>query len=83
MKTILKESLCGFCSELNEVKGMKGHFSAIVLNDSTVELYFNERAFDNVTNEDSRAYKKFEKLLNKYSLEYDLIRYKCIEVYER
>ena len=29
------------------------------------------------------AYKKFEKLLDKYSLEYDIIRYKCIEVCER
>ena len=80
---MLKENLNEFCLELNEVKGIKGHFSAIVLNDSTVELYFNEKAFDNITNEGSRAYKKFEKLLNKYSLEYDLIRYKCIEVCKR
>ena len=80
---MLKENLNEFCLELNEVKGIKENFSAIVLNDSTVELYFNEKAFDNITNEGSRAYKKFEKLLNKYSLEYDLIRYKCIEVCKR
>ena len=80
---MLKENLNEFCLELNEVKGIKGHFSAIVLNDSTVELYFNEKAFNRVTDENNRVYKKFEKLLDKYSLEYDIIRYKCIEVCER
>ena len=33
-------------------------------------------------NENGRPYKKFKKLLDKYDLEYDLIRYKCIEVWE-
>ena len=80
---MLKENLNEFCLELNEVKGMKGNFSAIVLNDHTIELYFNEKAFNRVTDEDNRVYKKFEKLLDKYSLEYDIIRYKCIEVCER
>ena len=80
---MLKENLYEFCLELNEVKGMKGKFSAIVLNDYTVELYFNEKAFDRITDENNRVYKKFEKLLDKYNLEYDIIRYKCIEVCER
>ena len=81
MKTTLKENLYGFCLELNEVKGM--NFSVIALDDCTVELHFNEKAFDLVTDENSRAYKKFEKLLGKYNLEDDLIRYKCIEVSEK
>ena len=82
MKTTLKENLYGFCLELNEVKGI-GNFSVIALDDCTVELHFNEKAFDLVTDENSRAYKKFEKLLGKYNLEDDLIRYKCIEVSEK
>ncbi len=82
MKTTLKENLYGFCLELNEVKGI-GNFSVIALDDCTVELHFNEKAFDIVTDENSRACKKFEKLLDKYNLEDDLIRYKCIEVSEK
>ena len=46
------------------------------------ELYFNDKAFAHMNNENSRPYKKFKKLLDKYDLEYDLIRYKCIEVWE-
>ena len=65
------------------MKGIKENFSAIILNDHTIELYFNEKAFNRVTDENNRVYKKFEKLLDKYSLEYDIIRYKCIEVCER
>ena len=82
MKTTLKESLYEFCLELNKVKGI-GNFSVIALDDSTLELHFNEKAFDLVTDENSRACKKFEKLLDKYGLEDDLIRYKCIEVSEK
>ena len=81
MKTTLKESLYGFCLELNEVKGM--NFSVIALNDTTVELHFDEKAFDLVTDDNSKACKKFEKLLGKYNLVDDLIRYKCIEVSEK
>ena len=77
----MKKNLYVFCLELNEVKGM--NFSVIALDDHTVELHFNEKAFDLVTDENSRAYKKFEKLLGKYNLEDDLIRYKCIEVSEK
>ena len=80
---MLKENLNEFCLELNKVKGIKEKFSAIILNDHTIELYFNEKAFNRVTDENNRVYKKFEKLLDKYSLEYDIIRYKCIEVCER
>ena len=80
---MLKENLNEFCLELNKVKGIKENFSAIILNDHTIELYFNEKAFNRVTDENNRIYKKFEKLLDKYSLEYDIIRYKCIEVCER
>ena len=82
MKTTLKESLYEFCLELNKVKGI-GNFSVIALDNCTVELHFNEKAFDIVTDENSRACKKFEKLLDKYGLEDDLIRYKCIEVSEK
>ena len=77
----MKKNLYDFCLELNEVKGM--NFSVIALDDHTVELHFNEKAFDLVTDENSRACKKFEKLLDKYNLEDDLIRYKCIEVSEK
>ena len=80
---MLKENLNEFCLELNKVKGIKENFSAIILNDHTIELYFNEKAFNRVTDENNRVYKKNEKLLDKYSLEYDIIRYKCIEVCER
>ena len=80
---MLKENLNEFCLELNKVKGIKEKFSAIILNDHTIELYFNEKAFNRVTDENNRVYKKFEKLLDKYNLEYDIIRYKCIEVCER
>ena len=68
---MLKENLNEFCLELNKVKGIKENFSAIILNDHTIELYFNEKAFNRVTDENNRVYKKFEKLLDKYSLEYD------------
>ena len=75
------KNLYDFCLELNKVESLKGSFLVIVLNDSTVELHFiNEKAFDLVTDDNSRACKKFEKLLGKYNLEYDLIRYKCIEI---
>ena len=79
MKTTLK----GFCQELNKVQGLKEGFKVIALDDSTVELHFNEKAFDLVTDENSRTCKNFEKLLGKYNLEDDLIRYKCIEVSEK
>ena len=74
------KNLYDFCLELNKVESLKGSFLVTVLNDSTVELHFNEKAFDLVTDENSRACKKFEKLLEKYSLVDDLIRYKCIEI---
>ena len=77
----MKKNLYGFCSELNKVEGM--NFSVIALNDSTAELHFDEMAYDLVTDDNSRACKKFEKLLKKYNLEDDLIRYKCIEVSEK
>ena len=80
---MLKENLNELCLELNKVKSKKENFSAIILNDHTIELYFNEKAFNRVTDENNRVYKKFEKLLDKYSLEYDIIRYKCIEICER
>ena len=77
----MTKNLYDFCLELNEVKGM--NFSVIALDDHTAELHFNEKAFDLVTDENSRACKKFEKLLGKYNLEHDLIRYKCIDVSEK
>ena len=83
MKTTLKENLYNFCQEMNRMQWIKGNFSVIALDNCTVELHFNEKAFDIVTDENSRACKKFEKLLDKYGLEDDLIRYKCIEVSEK
>ena len=80
MKNNLNENLYEFCMELNTVRFIKEKFSAIILDDSRIELYFTDKAFANICNENSRASKKFEKLLNKYNLEYDLIRYKCIEI---
>ena len=82
MKITLNENLYNFCQELNNVQWIKGKFSAIVLDTWRVELYFNDKAFAHIDNENSRPYKKFKKLLDKYDLEYDLIRYKCIEVWE-
>ncbi len=82
MKITLNENLYNFCQELNNVQWIKGKFSAIVLDTWRVELYFNDKAFAHMDNENSRPYKKFKKLLDKYDLEYDLIRYKCIEVWE-
>lgn len=82
MKITLNENLYNFCQELNNVQWIKGKFSAIVLDTWRVELYFNDKAFAHIDNENSRPYKKFKKLLDKYNLEYDLIRYKCIEVWE-
>ena len=76
----MKKILYDFCLELNKVKSLKGSFSVIALNDSTVELHFNEKAFDLVTDDNGRTCKKFEKLIEKYSLVDDLIRYKCIEI---
>lgn len=80
MKNNLNENLCDFCMELNNMRFIKENFSVIILDDSRIELYFTERVFTDIYNENSRAGKKFEKLLNKYSLESDLIRYKCIEI---
>ena len=82
MKITLNENLYNFCQDLNNVQWIKGKFSAIVLDTWRVELYFNDKAFAHIDNENSRPYKKFKKLLDKYDLEYDLIRYKCIEVWE-
>ena len=82
MKIKLNENLYNFCQELNNVQWIKGKFSVIVLDTWRVELYFNDKAFAHIDNENSRPYKKFKKLLDKYDLEYDLIRYKCIEVWE-
>ena len=77
----MEKNLYDFCLELNKVESLKGSFLVTVLNDSTVELHFiNEKVFDLVTDDNSRACKKFEKLLGKYNLEDDLIRYKCIEI---
>ena len=83
MKNNLNENLYNFCMELNNVRFINVKFSAIILDNNRIELYFTERAFTNIYNENSRAGRKFEKLLNKYSLESDLIRYKCIEVREK
>ena len=74
----MNKKLYDFCLELNKVKGM--NFSVIALDDHTVELHFNEKAFDLVTDDNGRTCKKFEKLIEKYSLVDDLIRYKCIEI---
>ena len=82
MKITLNENLYNFCQDLNNVQWIKENFSVIVLDTWRVELYFNDKAFAHIDNENSRAYKKFKKLLDKYDLEYDLIRYKCIEVWE-
>ena len=77
----MEKNLYDFCLELNKVESLKGSFLVTVLNDNTVELHFiNEKVFDLVTDDNSRACKKFEKLLGKYNLVDDLIRYKCIEI---
>ena len=82
MKITLNENLYNFCQDLNNVQWIKENFSVIVLDTWRVELYFNDKASAHIDNENSRPYKKFKKLLDKYDLEYDLIRYKCIEVWE-
>ena len=82
MKITLNENLYNFCQDLNNVQWIKENFSVIVLDTWRVELYFNDKAFAHMNNENGRPYKKFKKLLDKYDLEYDLIRYKCIEVWE-
>ena len=80
MKNNLNENLHKFCMELNNARFIKENFSVIILDNSRIELYFTDKAFTDIYNKNSRASKKFEKLLNKYSLESDLIRYKCIEI---
>lgn len=80
MKNNLNENLRKFYMELNNVRFIKENFSAIILDDDGIELHFTEEAFTDIYNKNSRTSKKFEKLLNKYSLESDLIRYKCIEI---
>ena len=82
MKITLNENLYNFCQDLNNVQWIKENFSVIVLDTWRVELYFNDKAFTHMDNENGRPYKKIKKLLDKYDLEYDLIRYKCIEVWE-
>ena len=80
MTITLNKDLYNFCEELNDTQLMKGKFSAIVLDECRVELYFTDEVFSRMDNENSRTYRKFKKLLDKYDLEYDLIRYKCFEV---
>ena len=80
MKINLNEDLYNFCIELNNVQFIKEKFSAIILDGFRVELYFNDKSFTHMINENSRAYKKFKKLLDKYELESNLIKYKCIEI---
>ena len=80
MKNNLNENLRKFYMELNNARFIKENFSAIILDDDGIELYLSDEAFTDIYNENSRVGRKFEKLLNKYSLESDLIRYKCIEI---
>ena len=76
----LNKDLYNFCEELNDTQLMKGKFSATVLDECRVELHFTDEVFSRIDNESSRTYRKFKKLLDKYDLAYDLIRYRCFEV---
>ena len=64
MKNNLNENLHKFCMELNNVRFIKENFSVIILDNSRIELYFTDKAFTDIYNENSRAGRKFEKLLN-------------------
>ena len=76
----MNKILCDFCTEVNKIKTLKGSFIVRDLNDSTIELQFNENAFDLIIDNNSRTYKKFQKLLVKYHVVDDLIRYNCLEI---
>ena len=80
MTVTVNKDLYNFFEELNNTQLMKGKISAIVLDECRIELYFTYEVFSRISNENSRTYKKFKKILDKYDLEYDLIRYRCCEV---
>ena len=50
MKNNLNEDLYNFCMELNNVRFIKGKFSAIILDDGGIELHFTEEAFTDIYN---------------------------------
>ena len=79
---MLNTSLKSFYEELNSIRFIKNNFSAIAAKDWMMELYFNDKAWKHMDNENSKAYKKFIELINKYGLEYDFISQKHIDVWE-
>ena len=79
---MLNTSLKSFYEELNNVRFIKNNFSVIVAKDWIIELWFNDKAWKHMDNENSWAYKKFIELINKYELEYDFISQKHIDVWE-
>ena len=78
LNTILKK----FYEELNSIRFIKNNFSAITTKDCMIELYFNDKAWKHMDNENSKAYKKFIELIDKYELEYDFISIRHIDVWE-
>ena len=79
---MLNTSLKSFYEELNNVRFIKNNFSVIAAKDWMIELWFNDKAWKHMDNENSWAYKKFIELINKYELEYDFISQKHIDVWE-
>ena len=79
---MLNTSLKSFYEELNNVRFIKNNFSVITAKDWMIELWFNDKAWKHMDNENSWAYKKFIELINKYELEYDFISQKHIDVWE-
>ena len=79
---MLNTSLKSFYEELNNVRFIKNNFSVIAAKDWTIELWFNDKEWKHMDNENSWAYKKFIELINKYELEYDFMSQKHIDVWE-
>ena len=79
---MLNTSLKSFYEELNNVRFIKNNFSVVTTKDWMIELYFSDKAWKHMDNENSLAYKKFIELINKYELEYDFISQKHIDVWE-
>lgn len=78
---MLNINLINFYEELNNVQWIKNKFSVIQKNDYTISLFFSNKAWKHMDNENSRPYKRFKHLIEKYDLDYDFISHCNIEVW--
>ena len=71
---------------LNELKGVKGFKKGISIDydgfiDSILITFYNMRTFKKLNNSNSKAWKNFKDICNKYNVNYKFQSYGAVELY--